>query len=91
MSDCAWWLRYIPQTDVRWTLCQYFRGKSEVADESQIEELVESFERSYAAHQQTFEIDVESFWEFSVSSTNSSPIVYTYKKKGDKTTAAHIT
>lgn len=92
LSDCAWWLRYIPQTDVRWPLCQYFQGESEVADESKIEELVEPFERSYAAHQRTFEIDVESFWESSVSSTNNNnPIVYMYKKKGDKTTAAHIT
>ena len=46
--------------DVRWTLCQYFRGENEAPDESAIEELVESFEKSYASHQLTFEIDAES-------------------------------
>ncbi|KAK8811971.1 hypothetical protein WA538_003241 [Blastocystis sp. DL] len=71
LADCAWWLRYIPQMDVRWTLCQYFRGENEAPDESAIEELVESFEKSYASHQLTFEIDVESFWESFVSSTNT--------------------
>lgn len=63
-----------------------------MADESKIEELVDSFEQLFATHQNTFEIDVESFWESSVSSTNTmNPIVYMYKKNGDKTTAAHIT
>ena len=57
--------------DVRWTLCQYFRGENEAPDGSAIEELVESFEKSYASHQLTFEIDVESFWESFVSSTNT--------------------
>ena len=60
--DFVWWMRYIKKSDVRWILFHGLREESPV-DESSIHDVVALYQQRYEAYLETFEIDVESYWQ----------------------------
>ena len=62
ITTFTWWMRYIKKSDVRWNLCRSLCGECSV-DESSIQDVITMYNQRYEAYLNTFEIDVESYWQ----------------------------